>query len=110
MGEGRASVLNQYVREEKGLITSCSAGLMAFRDLGFFEIDFETAMAPEAQIGVLAEVENIKKSGVTKEQVARAKALIAQNHSHELETVSGLAQDIAYWEALGDWKKAQAYL
>src|SRR6267143_1143574 len=43
LGEGRASVLNQYVRDEKGLITNGSAGLMAFRDLGFFEIDFETA-------------------------------------------------------------------
>jgi len=110
MGEGRASILNQYVRDEKGLITSGSAGLIAFRDLGFFEIDFETAKPLEAQIGVLAEVENIKKYGVTKEQVARAKTLIAQNHYHALETVSGLAQDIAYWEALGDWKKAQAYL
>ena len=110
MGEGRASVLNQYVRDEKGLITSGSAGLMAFRDLGLFEIDFETGNPLDAEIGVLAEVENIKKYGVTKEQVARAKALIAQNHYHELETVGGLAQDIAYWEALGDWKKAQAYL
>ena len=110
MGEGRASVLNQYVRDEKGLITSGSAGLMAFRDLGLFEIDFETGNSLDAEIGVLAEVENIKKYGVTKEQVARAKALIAQNHYHELETVSGLAEDIAYWEALGDWKKAEAYL
>jgi zinc protease len=110
IGEGRASVLNQYVRDEKGLITSGSAGLMAFRDLGFFEIDFETAKPLDAQIGVLAEVENIKKYSVTKEQVARAKALIAQNHYHELETVSGLAQDIAYWEALGDWKKAETYV
>ncbi|HSU87878.1 MAG TPA: pitrilysin family protein, partial [Terriglobia bacterium] len=110
MGEGRASVLNQYVRDEKGLITSGSAGLMAFRDLGLFEIDFETGNPLDAEIGVLAEVENIKKYGVTKEQVARAKALIAQNHYHELETVSGLAEDIAYWEALGDWKKAEAYL
>ncbi len=58
----------------------------------------------------LAEIENIKKNGVTKEQLARAKALIAQNHYHSLETVDGVAQDLAYYEALGDWKKSLDYL
>src|SRR5262249_32920469 len=43
-------------------------------------------------------------------QLARAKALIAQNHYHELETVDGLAHDLAYYEALGDWKKSLAYI
>src|SRR2546427_525670 len=110
LSQGRASILNQYVRDEKGLITSGSAGLMVFRDLGFFEIDFETAKPLDAQIGILAELENIKKYGLTKEQLARAKALIAQNHYHEIETLSGMAQDIAYYEALGDWKKSLSYL
>src|SRR5262249_30270873 len=64
----------------------------------------------EAQTAILAEIENIKKDGVTKEQLARAKALIAQNRYHELETVDGIAQDLAYYEALGDWKKSLAYL
>src|SRR5204863_1013065 len=83
LSEGRASILNQYVRDEKGLITSGSAELLAFRDLGYFEIDFETNQPVEAQIAVLAELENIKKYGVTKESVARAKTLIAQNYYHE---------------------------
>jgi zinc protease len=110
LGEGRASVLNQYVRDEKGLITSASASVLAFRDLGMLEIDFETDQPAEAQTAVLAEIETIKKSGVTQEQLARAKALIAQNYYHELETVDGLAQDMAYYEALGDWKKSFEYI
>jgi zinc protease len=110
LSEGRASVLNQYVRDEKGLITTGSAGLLAFQDVGFFEVDFETEKPLEAQTAVLAEIENIKKDGITKEQVARAKALIAQNRYHELETVDGIAQDLAYYEALGDWKKSLTYL
>src|SRR6266581_8265672 len=77
LSEGRASVLNQYIRDEKGLITSGSAGLLAFQDLGYFELDLETLQPFEAQTAVLAEIENIKKNGVTKEQLARAKALIA---------------------------------
>jgi zinc protease len=110
LGEGRASIFNRYVRDEKGLITTGSAGLTAFQDLGFFEVDFETDKALEAQTAVLAEIENVKKNGVTKEQLARAKALIAQNYYHQLETVDGLAQDLAYYEALGDWKKSLAYI
>lgn len=110
LGEGRASVLNQYVRDEKALITSGSAGFHAFRDIGFFEIDLETDKPVEAQTAALAEIENIKKNGVTREQLARAKTLIAKNRYHELETVDGLAHDLAYFESLGDWKKAGDYL
>ena len=110
LGEGRASILNQYVRDEKGLITSGSVTLQAFQSLGFFEMDFETPKPLDAQIGVLAELENIKKYGVTNERLARAKALIAQGYYHEIETVSGMAQDIAHYEALGDWKKSLSYL
>jgi zinc protease len=110
LAEGRASILNQYVRDEKGLITSGSAGLHAFKDLGVFEVDFETSKPLEAQTAILAEIENIKKNAATKEQLARAKALIAQNHYHELETVDGVAHDLAYYEALGDWKQSAAYI
>src|SRR4029079_505798 len=41
---------------------------------------------------------------------ARAKGLIAQNHYHELETVNGIAHELAFYEALGDWKKSEAYI
>lgn len=110
MSEGRASVFNRFVRDEKGLITSGSASNMTFRDLGFFELDFETSRPLEAQIGVLAELENIKLYGVTGETVERAKTLLVQNHYHDLETVEGIAENLAYYEALGDWKKSEEYV
>lgn len=110
LADGRASILNQYVRDEKGLITSGSASHHAFRDVGYFEIDFETAKPVEAQIAVLAELENIKKSGVTNETVGRAKALIAEAHYHDIETVQGVADGLGFYEALGDWKKSDEYI
>src|SRR5206468_512545 len=76
MGQGRASRLIQYERDEKELITSGSAQLHGFQDLGFFEIDFESNKPVQAQIAVLAELEDIKRFGVTAEALARAKALI----------------------------------
>jgi zinc protease len=110
LSEGRASVLNQYVRDEKGLMTSGSAEFLRLRDLGYFQIELETGSPLEAQTAVLAELENIKKFGVTKEALARAKTLIAQNQYHSLETVQGIAHELAYYEALGDWKGSQNYL
>jgi zinc protease len=110
LSDGRASVLNQFVRDEKGLITTASAHLQAFRDMGYFTVEFETGKPLEAGIAVLAEVENIKKYGVTHEAVERAKALIAQSHYHELETVNGVAEEIAYYESLGDWKLSDAHI
>jgi len=110
MSEGRSSRLMAYTRDEKGLITSGSATLHAFNDLGFFEVDVESSKPIEAQIGVLAELENIKRYGVTAEEVGRAKALIAQNVYHRLETVDGVAEDLAYFESLGDWKRSEEYV
>jgi zinc protease len=110
LGDGRASILNQYVRDEKGLVTSASASYQGLRDLGYFEIDFETSEPVEAQIAVLAELENIKKSGVTNEAVGRAKAAIAQGYFHRLETVQGVGDDLGFYEALGDWKKSNEYI
>jgi len=110
LAEGRSGRLNQYLRDEKGLITSVSASTNAFVDLGFFEIDFETATPLEAQVGVLAELESIKQSGLTNESIARAKAQIAQEYLSELETVDGIGKDLAENEALGDWKRSTTYL
>ncbi len=108
--EGRASRLNRFLRDEKGLITSGSAHMEAFRDLGLFEVDLETSRPIEAQIGVLAEIENIRRYGITEEGVARAKALIAQRRYLGREKVDDVAEELAYYESLGDWKKADSYL
>ena len=109
-GTGRSSRLNQYLRDQKNVITSGSAALQAFRDLGYFEIDMETAAPLEAATAILAEVENVKRFGVTAEAVARAKAAIAHDYLERFETVDGSGDELAYFEALGDWKRSSAYL
>ena len=110
LADGRSGRLNQHLRDEKGLITSASASANAFVDLGFFEIDVETATPLDAQVGILAELESIKQSGLTNETVARAKAQIAQEYLSQLETVDGIGKDLAENEALGNWKRSAAYL
>jgi zinc protease len=110
LADGRSGRLNQYLRDEKGLITSASASTNAFMDLGFFEIEVETATPLDAQVGILAELESIKQSGLTNETIARAKAQIAQEYLSQLETVDGVGKDLAANEALGNWKRSTTYL
>jgi zinc protease len=110
LGTGRSSRLNQYLRDQKNVINAGSAALQAFRDLSYFEIDVEAASPLEASTAVLAEVENVKRFGVTGEAVARAKAGIAQDYFARLETVDGMGDELAYYEAQGDWKRSSAYL
>jgi zinc protease len=110
LSQGRAGRLNQYLRDEKSLITRSVTSTNAFRELGFFEIDVETTKPREAQAGVLAELESLKQFGVTNEAVSRAKAQIAQAYLSQLETVDGIAKDLAANEALGDWKRSASFL
>ena len=110
LGTGRSSRLNQILRDEKSLVTSGSAELRAFREMGYFEIDLETPAPVEAAVAALAEIENIKRFGVSGESVSRAKVTIAQEYFENLETVNGLADDLAYYESLGDWKLSSSYL
>jgi len=110
LGTGRSSRLNQILRDEKNVITSGSATLQAFRDFGYFEIDTETGKPVEAAVAILAEVENVKRFGVSAEAVGRAKAAIAHDYFERFETVDGTGDELAYYEALGDWKRSGTYL
>ena len=110
LSEGRAARLNRFLRDEKGLVSRASAAFLGFRDFGFFQIDLETQSPVESQVALLAELENIKQFGVTDEELARAKLLLARRHYHRLETVDGVGEAIAREELLGDWKRMEGFL
>ncbi|HET9942943.1 MAG TPA: pitrilysin family protein [Terriglobia bacterium] len=110
LGTGRSSRLNQVLRDEKGLITSGTAEFRGFRDMGIFELHLETPSPLEAATTALAEIENIKRFGVTAEAVSRAKVAIAQARYGRMETVEGVGDTLAYYEALRDWNLAVTYL
>jgi zinc protease len=110
LGNGRSSRLNEILRDRKGLITSGSAQLRAFADMGFFEVNLETSSPFESATAALAEIENVKRFGVSAEAVARAKAAIAQDHFSRMETVDAIGDSLAYYEALKDWNWSSTYL
>jgi zinc protease len=107
---GNASRFNEILRNGRSLITSGSGAVHGFGDLGFFEINLETLSPTEAASAALAELENIKRFGVSEEIVARAKTTLAVDYFRKLETVAGTAEQLAYFESLGDWKRLSIFL
>ncbi len=110
LSAGRASRMNRFLRDERGLISRASSSFLGFGDLGYFELDLETEDPVQAEIAALAEFEHIKEFGITNEELARAKTLIAQEYFHRLETVGGIAAEIAGNEALGDWQRTNSFI
>jgi zinc protease len=107
---GRAARLNWYLRDEQGLINSAAASYLAYGDLGYFMLRLETTDPGAAQIGAFGELDRIRRFGITEEELARARVQIAQAYYHRVETVGGIADEVALQEAYGDWKRMNFFL
>ena len=110
LATGRSSRFSDVLRDQKGLITTGSAEMRGFRDLSYFQVLLETSSPLEAATAALAEIESVKRFGVSNEAVARAKVAVALNHLGELETIDGLGKSLAYYESLRDWTLSSTYL
>lgn len=85
---GRASRLEKKLRYEKGLIYSVSANYDTYQDVGGFFI--KTASSEENTSKVLkiifSEIEDIKKNGVTKEELSFIKQKTYKSIKKDLQT------------------------
>ena len=107
---GRASRMNQFLRDERGVIHSAESAFVGFDGLGYFQLRLETSTPLDAEVAALEEIERVQRFGVREEELARAQTLIAQEYYHRLETVESLADELALQEALGDWQRMDRYL
>jgi len=104
IGAGRASRLYRAVRERR-LAASVSASDYTPTELGVFVVRAEGP--PEhghaAARAVWEQLRNIRESGVTDEELRRARRLTEARWIRQLESMEGQANYLAEWEALGDW-------
>ena len=107
---GRASRMNQFLRDERGVIHNATSAFVGFDGVGYFQLRLETSAPLDAEVAALEEIERIQRFGVREEELARAQTLIAQEYYQKLETVESLADEMARQEALGDWKRMDRYL
>lgn len=96
LGEGRSSRLYRRVREETGLAFGVSAFSYTPGDPGLFGIEatVDPKKREEAEKEILQLVENLKNSGVTTDELTKAKKIALSHHLDSLTTMRGQASDI----------------
>ena len=96
LGEGRSSRLYRRVREEAGLAFRISAFSYTPGDPGLFGIDamVDPKKREAAEELALRIVDEVKHSGVTADELAKAKKIMLSHHFGALTTMRGQASDV----------------
>lgn len=107
---GRASRMNWFLRDEQGLVDDVESRYVSFPGRGYFSIRVEAPDLDSAETAVFEELDRVRRFGIRGEGLERAKVWVARNYYERLETVSGIADNLAREEANGDWKKTLFFL
>jgi zinc protease len=103
LGRGRASRLNQALKERLGLVSTIGAAYYPQRDAGTLQVTARTTQAQRRDVepALLDEIERIRRTGVSEAELARAITRIEAAHAFEHETAEGAAY--AYGVADSVW-------
>jgi Predicted Zn-dependent peptidases len=113
LGEGRSSRLYRRVREEAGLAFRISAFSYTPGDPGLFGIDatLDPKKREAAEQLALRIVDEVKQSGVTADELAKAKKIMLSHHLGALTTMRGQASDVgSNWLLTRDLNFSRHYL
>jgi zinc protease len=111
LGFGKSSRLYRRVREDKRLVTTASAALLAEKWPGYFMVFASTPAAKweEARDAVFAEIVRFAGEPVGEDELSKARRQVEKAMYNELETVDGQASNLGYYEVLGDYRLAQEH-
>src|SRR5712672_1742771 len=113
LGDGRSSRLYRRVREEAGLAFSISAFSYTPGDPGLFGIDatLEPKKREAAEQLALQILDEVKQTGVTADELEKAKKITLSQHLGALTTMRGQASDIgSNWLLTRDLNFSREYL
>lgn len=98
LGEGRSSMFYQQIRDKSQLAFSISASNAGFKDDGIFYVSakFTPEKLSKLEKNIFDIIQQVKKDGVTPEQVKLAKNYIERNTYYERESISNIAQELGY--------------
>ena len=95
-GEGTGSLLFRTVREQKGYVYTIDSSVDVERHGGTFSIAFasDAKNVAKAQATAVAEIERMRRDPLPEVDVQQAKALLLARDIVQLDTYSGLANDL----------------
>lgn len=113
LGGGRSSRLYRKISEELKLVHSISAYSYTPGDTGLFGVDalLDPDKRPAAENAILAIFEEVKKNGVTAEELEKAKRQTISSHLQQLTTARGKAADLgSSWQLTRNLNFSTEYL
>jgi zinc protease len=111
-GEGLSSRLYRRVKDELNLVDDISASLMTGDDAGIFyvECELDPADIRRALAAILGETALLGERPVGPYELNRVRNAVELSYLEERETVEGQAHELAHYDHLGDWRRAEEYL
>ena len=112
LSEGRASRLNQRIKEEQRLAQSVGSYYDAYNDFGYFTFsaDQQEENSLDLLKAIFQQIEALKLNPVTQEELVRAQNQLESGYLHSFEDVSGQAQTLAMYQSYGNYRLAYEYL
>ncbi len=112
MGYGRSSRLSRALIEEEKLVTSVKSEAYALKDFGVFliEAELEAKDLPEVKLEIFRQIERIRVGDVSEYELAKAKNVIRFSYLSSIETARDLSNNLASFEAYGDYRLGERYL
>ncbi|KPL01007.1 MAG: hypothetical protein AMJ91_02105 [candidate division Zixibacteria bacterium SM23_73_3] len=112
LGHGRSSRMSQSLMEKEKLVSSIESEAFAVKDLGLFliEAELEAKNLQEAEMEIFREIKRVKTQKVSEGELAKAKNIIKFSHLSSIESARGLSENLAFFEAYGDYQLGEQYL
>ncbi|MCZ6878401.1 MAG: insulinase family protein [Acidobacteria bacterium] len=105
LGRGRGALLQQSMVEEDDSAVEVVVEVEPFQQGGtfLFSVTPNLEKVDRAEVQVLAQLEALKRRGISIEQLDRAKALLLRDHYQGLQSLEQRANSLARHEALGNY-------
>ncbi len=112
LGNGRSSRLYSRLKERRGLVDDVQATSYTGDDAGLFvvEAELDPDGVDEVTALVNGEVELLRNLPVGPYELGRVRNAVELEYLENHETAEGQAQEICYYDQLGGWRLADAYL
>ncbi len=111
LGDGRSSRLHQNIMERQQLVSSIGAFYSSYADAGIVTITAEALERDGRKVvaSVFREIERLVAEPIHRDELEKIKNTIESDYFFDQEQVLGRANRLAYFEALGDYKKSDEF-
>jgi zinc protease len=112
MSAGRSSRLYEEIKENLGLADVVNSSYDAYKDFGFFTVYGQQGDGDPRKLmtALLEQVERFKLSNVSSAELTKSINQLEAGYLHGLENVNDQAENLAYYESMGDYRLADTYL